>query len=359
MYRFLYRHLLSRTAAEWMHGVALRGLAVAGNFPPSRALLRAAFMPRTAALGVNAFGLSFAHPLGLAGGFDKDGVALHSLAALGFSFIEVGTVTPQPQAGNPKPRLFRLTADGALINRLGFPSGGMASVARHVARRPSGVPLAISLGKNKDTPLGDALSDYRAVLEHLYPYGDLFVVNVSSPNTPELRRLQTYAYLADLLAGLRETLDAQAVPKPLLLKIAPDLSLDEITTICDLALQYGISGMIATNTTLARPATLQSAAATESGGLSGAPLRATATEIVRHIYRTTDGKLPVIGVGGVFSGADVWEKLRAGAVLVQAYTGFIYEGMAFVRRALYQLRQLMAAEGVQALREVIGADGYK
>ncbi len=357
MYRFLYRHLLSRTDAEWIHTIALRGLAVAGNFPPSRALLRAAFLPPTDGLGVGAFGLSFAHPLGLAGGFDKDGVALHSLAALGFSFVEVGTVTPQPQSGNAKPRLFRLVQDQALINRLGFPSGGMAQVARHVARRPPNVPLAISLGKNKETPLTNALRDYRAVLEHLYPYGDLFVVNISSPNTPELRRLQTQAYLSDLLAGLRETRNAQPVPKPLLLKIAPDLSLDEITAICELALQHGINGMIATNTTLARPATLQSTAATHSGGLSGAPLRSTATKIVRHIYRTTGGKLPVIGVGGVFSGADVWEKLRAGAVLVQAYTGFIYEGMAFVRRALNQLQQLMAAEGVQDLRDVIGADG--
>ncbi len=340
-----------------MHGIALRGLAVAGNFPPSRALLRAAFLPRPDGLGVCAFGLSFAHPLGLAGGFDKDGVALHSLAALGFSFVEVGTITPQPQAGNAKPRLFRLMADRALINRMGFPSGGMVSAAQHLVRRPQGVPLAISLGKNKATPLTNALSDYRAVLEYLYPYGDLFVVNISSPNTPELRRLQTRAYLADLLAGLRETLDAQAAPKPLLIKIAPDLSLDEIGTLCELALHYGINGMIATNTTVARPPTLRSAAATESGGLSGAPLRAKATEIVRHIYRATGGKLPVIGVGGVFSGADVWEKLRAGAVLVQAYTGFIYEGMAFVRRALCELRQIMAAEGVRDLCEVIGADG--
>ncbi len=340
-----------------MHGIALRGLAVAGNFPLGRALLRAAFTPRPDGLGVRAFGLSFAHPLGLAGGFDKDGVALHSLAALGFSFVEVGTITPQPQAGTAKPRLFRLMADRALINRMGFPSGGMASAAQHLVRRPRGVPLAISLGKNKDTPLTAALNDYRAVLENLYPYGDLFVVNISSPNTPELRRLQTHAYLADLLAGLSETRSAQAAPKPLLIKIAPDLSLDEITTICALAQQHGINGMIATNTTLARPSTLRSAAATESGGLSGAPLRAKATEIVRHIHRTTGGKLPVIGVGGVFSGADVWEKLRAGAVLVQAYTGFIYEGMAFVRRALSQLRQIMAAEGVRDLHEVIGADG--
>lgn len=340
-----------------MHSVALRGLAVAGKFPPSRALLGAAFLPRADGLGVRAFGLSFAHPLGLAGGFDKDGVALHSLAALGFSFVEVGTITPQPQAGNAKPRLFRLMADRALINRMGFPSSGMVSAAQHLVRRPQGVPLAISLGKNKATPLTNALSDYRAMLEYLYPYGDLFVVNISSPNTPELRRLQTRAYLADLLAGLSETRSAQAAPKPLLIKIAPDLSLDEIGTLCELALQHGISGMIATNTTVARPLTLRSAAATESGGLSGAPLRAKATEIVRHIYRTTGGKLPVIGVGGVFSGADVWEKLRAGAVLVQAYTGFIYEGMAFVRRALGELRQIMAAEGVRDLCEVIGADG--
>lgn len=302
---------------------------------------------------MKAFGLSFAHPLGLASGFDKDGCALSSLAALGFSFIEVGTVTPQPQAGNPKPRLFRLLEDRALINRLGFPSAGAARVARNLARRPA-LPLAISLGKNKDTPLSAALDDYCAVLEHLYAYGDMFVVNVSSPNTPDLRRLQDEAYLADLLAGLQQTIAAQGVVKPLLLKIAPDLSFAEIERICVLALQHTVSGIIATNTTLERPPSLRSAAASESGGLSGAPLRDRATAIVRHIHSATEGRLPIIGVGGVFHGADIWEKLCAGATLVQAYTGFIYEGLAFVRRAVGELQGIMAAEGVRDLRDVIG-----
>lgn len=354
MYRFLYRHLLSRTDAEWIHGVALRALAATGRVPLGQALLQRLFAPRCdSRLRVQAFGLHFAHPLGLASGFDKDGVALRSLAALGFSFIEVGTVTPQPQMGNAKPRLFRLLEDRALINRLGFPSSGMARVARNLQRRPA-QPLAISLGKNKTTPLSAALHDYRAVLECLYPYGDLFVINVSSPNTPELRNLQTAAYLADLLAGLRQTMDAQNVSKPLLLKIAPDLSFDEIETICALALQHGISGVIATNTTVARPSALRSAAAREHGGLSGAPLRARSTEIVRHVHHVTRGRLTVIGVGGVFSGADIWQKLCAGATLVQAYTGFVYEGLSFVKRAIGELRQIMAAEGVRNLTEIIG-----
>jgi dihydroorotate dehydrogenase len=354
VYRFLYRHLLSRTDAEWTHGAALRALAAIGDMRLGRALLRRAFAPRCdPSLRVQAFGLQFEHPLGLASGFDKDGVALHSLTALGFSFIEVGTVTPQPQSGNAKPRLFRLLEDRALVNRLGFPSSGMACVARNLQQRPAR-PLAISLGKNRATPLSDALRDYRAVLERLYPYGDLFVINVSSPNTPELRTLQTDAYLADLLAGLRQALDAQSIPKPLLLKIAPDLSFDEIATMCVLALQYGISGVIATNTTVARPSGLRSAAARQIGGLSGAPLRAVSTAIVRHIHQVTSGKLPVIGVGGVFSGADIWEKLCAGAVLVQAYTGFIYEGPSFVQRAIGELQQIMAAEGVRNLSEVVG-----
>jgi dihydroorotate dehydrogenase len=354
VYRALYRHLLSRADAEWIHGVAVRSLAMTGNFSVSRALLRCLFAPRRLeSLAVSAFGLRFAHPLGLAGGFDKDGVALHGLAALGFSFIEVGTVTPQPQAGNAKPRLFRLLDDQALINRMGFPSSGMARVAHNLERRPA-LPLAISLGKNKTTPLQDALQDYCAVLEYLYPYGDLFVVNISSPNTPELRRLQTAAHLAELLAGLRQALAAQGSAKPLLLKIAPDLSFEEIETICALALQHGVSGLIATNTTLERPSGLRSADAHQPGGLSGAPLRAKSTQIVRHIRAVTAGQLPVIGVGGVFSGADIWEKLCAGAVLVQAYTGFIYEGLAFVRRAISQLQGIMRAEGVRDLGQVIG-----
>ncbi|MBO9309439.1 MAG: quinone-dependent dihydroorotate dehydrogenase [Chloroflexi bacterium] len=354
MYRFLYRHLLSRLDAEQMHGAALRALAVTGAVPLGRALLRSLFAPRCdPSLRVQAFGLRFAHPLGLAGGFDKDGVALHGLAALGFSFIEVGTVTPLPQMGNAKPRLFRLPEDRALINRLGFPSSGMARVARNLRRRPA-QPLAISLGKNKATPLHAALQDYRAALERLYPYGDLFVINISSPNTPELRNLQRAVYLADLLAGLRQALEAQDVAKPLLLKIAPDLSLDEITTICVLALQHDISGVIATNTTVSRPSGLRSTAARQIGGLSGAPLRSISTEIVRHIRQVTAGKLPVIGVGGVFSGADIWEKLRAGAVLVQAYSGFVYEGPSLVRRAIAELRQIMAAEGVRNLSEIVG-----
>ncbi|MCS6872047.1 MAG: quinone-dependent dihydroorotate dehydrogenase [Anaerolineae bacterium] len=354
MYRSLYRHLLSRMDAEWIHGVALSSLAAAGAFPLSRALLQRLFAPYAdSSLRVQAFGLRFAHPLGLAAGFDKDGTALRGLAALGFSFIEVGTVTPQPQAGNPKPRLFRLLEDRALINRLGFPSSGMVQVAHNLRWRPA-TPIAISLGKNKETPLGAALRDYRAVLEHLYAYGDLFVVNVSSPNTPELRRLQSDAYLNDLLAGLRQSVDAQPVAKPLLLKIAPDLSLDEIEVICALALQNGISGIIATNTMLERPPNLRSVAARESGGLSGAPLRDRSTAIVQYIHRVTEGKLPVIGVGGVFSGADLWAKLCAGATLVQAYTGFVYEGLAFVKRALRELKQIMAAEGVRNLNEIIG-----
>ncbi|MFQ3534999.1 MAG: quinone-dependent dihydroorotate dehydrogenase [Aggregatilineales bacterium] len=354
MYRFLYRQLLSRIDAEWIHNAALSSLAAAGALPLGRVLLRRLFAPQHAPmLCVQAFGLSFAHPLGLAGGFDKDGAALHGLAALGFSFVEVGTVTPQPQAGNPKPRLFRLVKDRALINRLGFPSGGAERVARNLERRPA-IPIAISLGKNKQTPLHDALKDYRAALERLYAHGDMFVVNVSSPNTPELRRLQDEAYLADLLAGLRTAIDAQRRNKPLLIKIAPDLSLDAVERICALAMQHNLSGIVATNTTSARPPDLQSASAGESGGLSGAPLRARATALVRHIHSVTEGRLPIIGVGGVFSGADIWEKLCAGATLVQAYTGFIYKGPTFAKRAIGELRRIMAAEGVRNLREVIG-----
>lgn len=347
MYSFLYRHLLARLDAETVHHRALNGLELLGNILPALAT-------DTAGMAVEALGIRFAHPLGLAAGFDKDGRCLPAIRALGFSFAEVGTVTPRPQPGNPPPRLFRLPEDRALINRLGFPSEGAAAVAARLKRRGA-FPVGISLGKNKDTPLADAAQDYNAVLRQLYPYGDFFVVNVSSPNTPDLRRLQTRDYLSDLLQSLMETVRSlgDTAPKPLLVKIAPDLTWDEIDTLLDLALLHGVAGIIATNTTIQRDG-LRSAAASESGGLSGQPLRQRSTEIIRHVYRESGGKLTVIGVGGVFTGDDAWEKLCAGASLIQAYTGFIYEGPLFARKVLSGLRRRMQREGVATLADIVG-----
>jgi dihydroorotate dehydrogenase len=347
-YRRLYKHIFTRIDAERAHEIGLLALRL-GGLPVFRRLLRAAaYGPDLPGVQVEALGRRFAHPLGLAAGFDKDGVALHGLAALGFSHIEAGTVTPQPQPGNPAPRLFRLTHDRALINRLGFPSGGVEHFAANFRGRPV-TPIGVSVGKNKATPLDAAARDYVAVIRRLRPQADYFAVNVSSPNTPELRRLQTPDYLDDLLAACA----AAAQRTPLLVKIAPDLDWAEIDTVIGLALKHRLAGIIATNTTLRRD-DLRDPSAGEVGGLSGLPLRDRATDIIRHIYRSAGKQLVIIGVGGIFSGADAWDKLCAGATLLQAYTGFIYRGPTYVRRVVEDLAHLMRDEGVTSLQEVIG-----
>ncbi|MCA0453748.1 MAG: quinone-dependent dihydroorotate dehydrogenase [Chloroflexi bacterium] len=355
MYNTLYAQVLSRIDPEAIHHFSVQMLGVAGRIPPTRALLNSLFSARALFPKIEVGGLSFAHPLGLAGGFDKDGRCLPALQALGFSFIEVGTVTPQPQPGNPQPRLFRLPEDHALINRMGFPSGGMVTLGERLKRRSAvDVPIFISLGKNKATELQQAAQDYLTLLDHLYAYGDAFVINISSPNTPDLRKLQTRDYLASLLeqvmTKMRELGPGQA-PKPLFVKIAPDLSWAEINDLLDLALQFGIMGIIATNTTLERP-NLSSPYQSETGGLSGQPLRQRSTEIIRHIRQHTEGKLVIIGAGGIFTGADILEKLEAGASLVQAYTGFIYKGPAFVRQAISQLENRMRQAGLSRYQEI-------
>jgi dihydroorotate dehydrogenase len=340
LYQRLFRRLLTRFDAEQIHNLTLVLLRVAGNFAPTRALMKATFSPNPEKLSVSAFGLNFDHPLGLAAGFDKNGLCLPALNALGFSFVEVGTVTPQPQPGNPGPRIFRLPEDRALINRMGFPSAGMHAVQRNLsAVRNRTFPIGVSLGKNKDTPLIDAHRDYCAVLECLYPLADFFVVNISSPNTPELRKLQGRDYLVDLLSRLsatRITLAENGKRKPLLVKLSPDLTLREVDDILDVGASYEISGVVATNTTTSRDG-IRSAHQNETGGLSGLPLRERSTALIRHISQRTEGKIPIIGVGGIFSGEDACEKLGAGATLVQAYTGLIYEGPGFARKVLNEL----------------------
>lgn len=344
MYQWLFRHLLTRFDAEQIHNLTLALLRTAGNFAPTRALIKTAFGPNTKNMSVSAFGLTFDHPLGLAAGFDKDGRCLRAMNALGFSFVEVGTVTPLPQPGNPGPRIFRLPEDRALINRMGFPSAGMYAIRRNLSalhKRP--FPIGVSLGKNKDTALADAHRDYCAVLECLYPYADFFVVNISSPNTPDLRKLQGREYLIDLLSRLSATLDSLAenqYRKPLLVKLSPDLTLNEVDDILDVGSAHGISGVVATNTTINRDG-LRSANRNETGGLSGQPMRERSTAFIRYIAQRTEGKLSIIGVGGIFSGVDACEKLAAGATLVQAYTGLIYEGPRFARNVLTHLTNLI------------------
>lgn len=275
-------------------------------------------------------GLRFAHPVGLAAGYDKDGLAWRGLACLGFSHVEVGTVTPLPQAGNPCPRVFRLVDDQALINRLGFPGRGMEFVAsRLAAQRPNSVVVGVNIGKNKSTPLASAADDYLAVLERLYKLCDYVAVNVSSPNTPGLRELQNADYLGDLLGALVERRDrlqrSTGLRRPLLVKLAPDLDAGELATSLRAVVASGVDGVIATNTTIARPA-LVSADRGQAGGLSGAPLTVPAVEMMAAVRAAVGPDMPLIGVGGIMGADDARLRLAAGANLVQLYTGLIYGG---------------------------------
>jgi dihydroorotate dehydrogenase len=325
-YRRVLFPLLTLAEPEVSHDFALRTLAAAGAMAP---LLRRRLAVADERLKVSLFGLQFANPIGLSAGFDKNAVAVRGLAALGFGHIEVGTVTPRPQPGRPKPRLFRLKADQALINRLGFPSLGAAEVARNLrdlAQRD--FVLGVNIGPNADSV---GVDDFVAAALALSPYADYVTVNVSSPNTTGLRGMQQ----ADTLATLLDALDW--LDKPLLVKISPDLSDADLGSLLDVILARKVAGVVATNTTVDRPPGLKGKDAAEAGGLSGAPLRDRSTAIIRFIHRHTEGKLPIIGAGGIATPTDALRKLEAGASLLQLYTGFIYEGPLAVRRILQAL----------------------
>jgi dihydroorotate dehydrogenase len=308
------------------------------------------------------WGLHFPNPVGLAAGYDKDAQVPLAWPALGFGFAELGTVTAKAQAGNPKPRIFRLETDAALINRLGFNNDGATAVAQRLARllppgRPHSVPLGFNIGKSRVTPLEEAIDDYVESCERLLPFADYLVVNVSSPNTPDLRKLQESERLGRLLEALlvtnRRLADqAHIQPRPVLVKIAPDLRDEEVTEIARVSQAAGVSGLIATNTTIARPALHTSSR--EEGGLSGRPLAKRATEVLRVLFRAVEGKLPLIGVGGIFSAADAYARICAGASLVQIYTGLIYEGPLLPRRIIRGLLDILTEEGFAHLREAIG-----
>jgi len=312
-------------------------------------------------LSQSLWGLSFANPIGLAAGFDKDGVATNIWLRFGFGFAEVGTVTFHAQPGNPQPRLFRLPEDQAALNRMGFNNQGAAQMAKVIAasqeRQVRSYPLGINLGKSKVTPLDQAVEDYVGSFRLLKSYGDYFVVNVSSPNTPGLRSLQAVEQLAPILAGLQAE---NTEKKPLLVKIAPDLEWEDIAAIVDLAQMHQLAGIIATNTTIRRDLKTGRVAATgnapseEAGGISGAPVRSRSTDVIRFIHQQTQGQLPIIGVGGIFTAEDAWEKLCAGASLLQVYTGWVYEGPWMVRRILEGLLAKMQGEGIQQLSEIVG-----
>lgn len=294
---------------------------------------------------MSAFGLVFKNPVGLGAGFDKNANYLFELETLGFGFIEIGTVTPLPQSGNAKPRLFRLKKDYALINRMGFNNDGVKSIATRLKkwkRNTSCVPMLIggNIGKNKNTPNEDAWKDYEICFRGLFDVVDYFVVNVSSPNTPGLRELQEKDSLRKILSNLQQINRSQSHPKPLLVKIAPDISLQQIDDIVDLAMEINLSGIIATNTTISRGNLQVSQFIVESmgtGGLSGKPLRKKSTEIIQYISQKTGGKLCIVGSGGIFDGKDAKEKLSAGATLLQVWTGFIYEGPGIAKMICAEL----------------------
>jgi dihydroorotate dehydrogenase len=335
MYKALLKPLLFQLDAEQAHHFVFNNLKRSFRLPGTAALLRQLYDFAHPSLEREVFGLKFRNPVGLAAGFDKNAELTDELAALGFGFVEIGTVTPRAQPGNPAPRLFRLKEDEALINRMGFNNEGAAAAAHRLRSRRSSLLIGGNIGKNKDTPNEQAAADYLAAFDALAGVVDYFVVNVSSPNTPNLRALQDKEPLIRLLQRVQEHNQAQPLPKPLLLKIAPDLTDGQLDDILLIARETQLSGLVATNTTISRDGLSTPASAVSSlgaGGLSGRPLRQRATEVIRYLHRHSEGSLPIIGVGGIASAADAREKLAAGASLIQLYTGFIYEGPALVRR---------------------------
>lgn len=349
----LARRLLFLFEAETAHRLAMNLLAGLCSVGPVRRWLARLFAPRQAGLERTLFGLTFPNPVGLGAGFDKNARYLTVLETLGFGFVEIGTVTPRPQAGNPRPRLFRLPPDGALINRMGFNNEGVAAVAARLkqwresqrgTRPPSGVPRLLvggNIGKNKDTPNEEAWKDYETCFAALHPYVDFFVVNVSSPNTPGLRALQEKEALAAILTRLQDRNRQQPVQKPILLKIAPDLTYPQVDEVLALAREIRLDGLVATNTTISREGLKTPGTRLEAigaGGLSGRPLLERSTEMVQYMQRKTGGSLPLIGSGGIFTAADARQKLAAGAVLVEVWTGFIYEGPFIVKNISKHLK---------------------
>jgi dihydroorotate dehydrogenase len=355
LYRSLLRPVLFSLPPETVHELALKSLSL---FPPS-VIAKLAHTKNDESLAIERFGLRFSNPIGLAAGFDKDGIALQTLSALGFGCIEAGTVTFHAQPGNPRPRLFRLPKDKALINRAGFNNHGAAEFVKRVSKQRPPCVLGVSIGKSKIAPIERATEDYLASFEIVYPVADYIAVNVSSPNTPQLRELQKTDHLTELLGALQKR-NLELAAKhgrrsrmPLLVKLSPDIPETDLESIVTTIQQHQIDGIIATNTTIERTGLHESGDLPE-GGLSGAPLKERSTRFVARIFQILKGQLPIVGVGGVFTAEDAWEKIVAGASLVQLYTGFIYRGPSVAREVNEGLTSILKREGLEHIEQAVG-----
>lgn len=335
MYKLLIRPFFFLFDPEKIHHFAFSSIKLVLAIPGMKFLWRKIYVIEDKRLEREVFGLKFPNPVGLAAGFDKDGKLFNELAYCGFGFVEVGTVTPKPQEGNPKPRLFRLPADQGLINRMGFNNAGVNQLVDRLKTRKNQLIIGGNIGKNKVTENEDAVQDYLTCFHALYEVVDYFVVNVSSPNTPNLRALQDKGPLMEILTTLQKKNKTKAKPKPILLKIAPDLNESQLDDIVEIVNESGIAGVIATNTTISREGLATDSATVDSigaGGLSGKPVRNRSTEVIRYLAQKSNKSFAIIGVGGIFTAEDALEKLDAGADLVQVYTGFVYEGPGMVKK---------------------------
>lgn len=364
-YRHVARPVLFTQDSEFIHDKTLAGLGAFARLGALHPLVRG-FLD-VPSLPTQAFGLKFPNPVGLAAGMDKRAVALPVWETFGFGFSEMGGVTWHGQPGNPKPRMFRAVAEEALINRMGFNNGGAPAMAEQLAMwKTRGLwpshPVGINLGKSKVTPNDEAIQDYANSFKSLWALADFFVVNVSSPNTPNLRQLQDKSALDAILVELNRinqslAQESKSAPKPILVKVAPDLTFEALDEILELAVPRALAGIVATNTTLARPQTVDAVAERiyrETGGLSGRPLTQRSTEVIRHLYRASRGSVPIIGVGGIFNAQDAWEKITAGASLVQIYSGLVYEGPGVVREVVMGLRDRLREAGLRSVSEAVG-----
>ena len=363
LYKSIIRPLLFRKDPEESHEMILALMAKAEGFS---AILEKFYGVDDPRLAVKIGSLTFSNPVGLAGGFDKNALAPRTIASFGFGFMEIGAITAQAQPGNPKPRLYRLPEDEALINRLGFNNEGAAAIAAKLERlrargRLPNIPLGMNVGRTKIVQTKDAVGDFLACVERLYRYGDFFTLNVSSPNTPNLRDLQEKNLLRALLSAVQDknrelSARAKIEPKPVFVKIAPDMEFSQVDEIIDVVKSVHLTGIVATNATAFMRENLKSVKGREPGGLSGRPITARVTSFVSHIYKETRGQLPIIGVGGIFNAEDAYEKIKAGASAVQIYTGWIYEGPGAVKRINLGLQRLLERDGLKHISEAVGVE---